>query len=124
MEIMRLKRATTRAAPQAGSAPSLAGAASSKPRPRRPPSRRPRRAASSDPLAGPLFVLRQGTAVIALAKPAAPQCAGGKVTVADEFTIESRTVQAIRVRQQRHSHRYIFTVQLRLGSSLAGCRRL
>jgi hypothetical protein len=31
--------------------------------------------------------------------------------MADEFTIESRTVQAIRVRQLRHSHRYIFTVQ-------------
>ena len=31
--------------------------------------------------------------------------------MADEFTIESRTVQAIRVRQLRHSHCYIFTVQ-------------
>jgi hypothetical protein len=31
--------------------------------------------------------------------------------MADEFTIESRTVEAIRVRQLRHSHRYIFTVQ-------------
>jgi hypothetical protein len=31
--------------------------------------------------------------------------------MADEFTIESRTLQAIRVRQLRHSHRYIFTVQ-------------
>ena len=31
--------------------------------------------------------------------------------MADEFTIESRTVQAIRVRQLRHNHRYIFTVQ-------------
>ena len=33
------------------------------------------------------------------------------MTVADEFAIESRTVQGIRVRQLRHSHRYIFTVQ-------------
>jgi hypothetical protein len=56
-------------------------------------------------------VLRQGTAVIALAKPAAPQCAGGKVTVADEFTIESRTADAIRVRHLAHGHCFIFTVQ-------------
>ena len=60
---------------------------------------------------GAVFVPRQEIAVIALAKPTAPQCAGGKVTVADEFTIESCTVQGIRVRQLRHSHRYIFTVQ-------------
>ena len=33
------------------------------------------------------------------------------MTVADEFTIESCTVRGIRVRQLRHSHRYIFTVQ-------------
>ena len=31
--------------------------------------------------------------------------------VADEFTIASRTVQGISVRQLRCSHRYIFTVQ-------------
>jgi hypothetical protein len=31
--------------------------------------------------------------------------------MADEFTIESRTVETIRVRQVRHSHRYIFAVQ-------------
>ena len=31
--------------------------------------------------------------------------------MADEIRIESRTVQGIRVRQLRHSHRYIFTVQ-------------
>ena len=38
--------------------------------------------------------------------------------MADEFTIESRTVQAIRVRQLRHSHRYIFTVQKICGRRL------
>jgi len=48
--------------------------------------------------------------MIALAKPTAPQCAGGEVTVADEFTIESRT-DAIRVRLLAHGHRFIFTVQ-------------
>ena len=40
-----------------------------------------------------------------------PQWAGGKVTVADEFTIESRTADAIRVRHLAHGHRFIFTVQ-------------
>jgi hypothetical protein len=64
---------------------------------------RPRR----DHLAGPLFMLRQE---VALAKPAAPQCAGGKVTVADEFIIESRTVEAIKVRHAAHGHRYSFIV--------------
>jgi hypothetical protein len=36
----------------------------------------------------------------------------------DEFTIESRTVEAIRVRQVRHNHRYIFTVQKLRGRRL------
>ena len=48
--------------------------------------------------------------MIALAKPTAPQCAGGKVTVADEFIIESRTVEAITVRHAAHGHRYTFIV--------------
>ena len=36
---------------------------------------------------------------------------GGKVTIADEFTIESRTADAIRVRHLAHGHQFIFTVQ-------------
>ena len=35
---------------------------------------------------------------------------GRKVTVADEFTIESRTVEAITVRHAAHGHRYTFIV--------------
>jgi hypothetical protein len=38
--------------------------------------------------------------------------------MADEFTIESRTGQTIRVRQLRHNHRYIFTVQRLRGRRL------
>jgi hypothetical protein len=67
-------------------------------------------AASRDHLAGRLFMLRQERAVIALAKPAAPQCAGGKVTVADEFTIESISARTIIVRHVAHDHRYAFYV--------------
>ena len=55
-------------------------------------------------------MLRQERAVIALAKPTAPQCAGGEVTVADEFTIEIGTVEAIIVRHAAHGHRYTFIV--------------
>jgi hypothetical protein len=33
--------------------------------------------------------------------------------VVDEFTIESRTAAAIRLRQPRHSHRYIFFARRR-----------
>jgi len=56
-------------------------------------------------------MLLQERAAIALARPTAPRCAGGEVTVADEFTIESRTADAIRVRLLAHGHRFIFTVQ-------------
>ncbi|SEF09673.1 hypothetical protein SAMN05444161_8304 [Rhizobiales bacterium GAS191] len=49
------------------------------------------------------------------------ECAGFQYAgalMADEFTIESRTIEAIRVRQVRHSHRYIFTVQKLRGRRL------
>ena len=49
--------------------------------------------------AGPLFIPRQKRAVIALAKPAAPQCAGGKVTVAERanFTIQLNQTPSVLV---------------------------
>jgi hypothetical protein len=56
-------------------------------------------------------MLLQERAAIALARPTAPRCAGGEVTVADEFTIESQTADAIRVRLLALGHRFIFTVQ-------------
>jgi hypothetical protein len=42
----------------------------------------------------------------------------GLDTMTDEFTIESRTSDAIRIRHVRHSHRYIFTVQKLRGRRL------
>jgi hypothetical protein len=41
---------------------------------------------------------------------------GGKMT--DEFTIESKTVQVVRVRHVPHGHRYIFTIREREGRRL------
>ena len=37
--------------------------------------------------------------------------AGSRLSLADEFAVESRTIDTIRVRHLRYDHRYIFTVK-------------